>query len=118
METPPNMQFLFVRSFLGRLRGLLGRNHLPAHQAVVLAPCSAIHTYLMRFSIDVYFLNQQGVVLERRSHLPPWRTASCAGAFYVVETSAGALMPEHWAPGTQLNLNSKEHSHETNPSFS
>ena len=104
-SAPANIQFIEMRSFLARSRGLLGRKHLPAHQAVLLAPCHAIHTFFMRFAIDVYFLNHHGVVLERRLHLPPWRMASCANAFYVIETSAGALQRSQWLPGTQLNLN-------------
>jgi uncharacterized membrane protein (UPF0127 family) len=47
-------------SWWNRLRGLIGRKEFCAAQALVLRPCSAIHTIGMRFPIDVLFLDPGG----------------------------------------------------------
>src|SRR5689334_9231432 len=47
-----------------RRRGLLGRENLRSGAALILAPCSSIHTWFMRFPIDVLFVGRDGVVLR------------------------------------------------------
>ncbi len=73
-----------------RNRGLLGRDGLPTDQALVLAPCSSVHTFFMRFPIDILFVSRDGVVLRIRRAVRPWRLAARLGAFAVIEMAAGA----------------------------
>jgi uncharacterized protein len=50
-------------SFLARLRGLLGRPPPPPGEAVWLVPCRQVHSFGMRYAIDVIYLDRQlGVV--------------------------------------------------------
>ena len=42
---------------LARMRGLLGRRSLPSGQGILLRPAASVHTFFMRFSIDVVFLD-------------------------------------------------------------
>jgi uncharacterized membrane protein (UPF0127 family) len=72
-----------------RMRGLLGRKGLPGDEGILLQPASSIHTAFMLFPIDVVFLSEDFEVLDVRSQLKPWRTASCRGAKVVVELAAG-----------------------------
>ncbi len=74
-----------------RRQGLLGRDGLPANAALIMAPSSAIHTFFMRFPIDVAFVARNGRVLKIRRALPPWRMAGALRAFAVIECPAGAL---------------------------
>lgn len=73
-----------------RNQGLLGRDGLQPDQALVLAPCSGVHTWFMRFPIDVIFVSRAGVVLKVRRAVRPWRLALRLGAFAVVEMAADA----------------------------
>jgi uncharacterized protein len=41
-----------------RRRGLLGRDGLPPRSALIIAPTNAIHTFFMRFAIDVAFMSR------------------------------------------------------------
>jgi uncharacterized membrane protein (UPF0127 family) len=43
-----------------RRQGLLGRAGLAEGEALVLAPCSAVHTAFMRFRLDLIFLGPAG----------------------------------------------------------
>lgn len=74
---------------LRRMRGLLGRADLPAGDGILLRPAGSVHTFFMRFPIDVVFLDRDDVVLGVEPALPPWRTAARRGAKAVVELAAG-----------------------------
>jgi uncharacterized membrane protein (UPF0127 family) len=73
-----------------RRRGLLGRDALESDQALVIAPTFAIHTFGMRFSIDVVFARRDGRVIKVVHGLRPGRIAWAPGAFAAVELSAGS----------------------------
>ena len=47
-----------------RRKGLLGRRSLPDGQAMIIAPCRAVHTFFMQFSIDILFVSKDGRVLK------------------------------------------------------
>jgi len=74
-----------------RRRGLLGRDGLDPGAALVIAPCNSIHTFFMRFAIDVVFVDRKGHVRKIVRALRPWRIAAAMFAFAVVEFGAGSL---------------------------
>jgi uncharacterized protein len=74
---------------LRRMRGLLGRAELPSDQGILLRPAGSVHTFFMRFPIDVVFLDREEVVVGIEQSLPPWKTAGRRGAKAVVELAAG-----------------------------
>ena len=59
--------------FWSRLVGLQFRKALPRGRAMLLTPCSSIHTFFLRFPIDVIFLDRQGQVLMVHRGVRPWR---------------------------------------------
>jgi uncharacterized membrane protein (UPF0127 family) len=73
-----------------RGKGLVGRSHLPAGSGMIIAPCSSIHTFFMKFAIDVVFVKADGRVAKIARELGAWRLAGAVGAFGVVELPAGA----------------------------
>jgi uncharacterized membrane protein (UPF0127 family) len=74
-----------------RNRGLLGRECLPDGHALILAPCSSVHTCFMRFPIDVVFVAKNGRVVKVRSDVPAWRLAGSLNAFATIELPAGTV---------------------------
>jgi uncharacterized membrane protein (UPF0127 family) len=76
-------------TFLRRLRGLLGRRNLKSGDGIVLRPEWSVHTFFMRFPIDVVFADADQVVVKAVKDLKPWRTAVCRGARDVIELAAG-----------------------------
>lgn len=64
---------------------------MPAGSALIIAPSNAIHTFFMRFAIDVAFAARDGTVVKRRTAIPPWRITAAWGAYAVIELPAGAL---------------------------
>ena len=55
----------------------------------MIKPASSVHTWFMRFPIDVVFLDRQLTVLKVRTHMRPWRAASRFGAKSALELAAG-----------------------------
>jgi uncharacterized protein len=72
-----------------RTRGLLGRDALPPGHGLVIAPSQGVHTFGMRFPIDIVFVRRDGRVVRCRSAVPPRRLALWLTAFAVVELAAG-----------------------------
>ena len=87
-----------------RNRGLLGRSSLPEDSALILAPCNSIHTFFMRFAIDVAFVDREGHIRRARSALQPWRMQAAFRAFAVVELASGALERTDTRAGDRLYL--------------
>ncbi len=77
--------------FWGRGAGLLARPTLRPDEALWLEPCGGIHTWGMRYPIDVVFLDGKRRVLRIVNNLPPWRLAFAPkGTRGVLELRAGA----------------------------
>jgi uncharacterized protein len=89
-------------TLLRRLRGLLGRRRLERGEGLLIRPCSSVHTFFMRFTIDVVFLDRDGHVRKVVPELRPWRIAWCRGAREVVELAAGEARRHGLAVGDKL----------------
>jgi uncharacterized membrane protein (UPF0127 family) len=92
-----------------RRTGLLDRDHLPEGQALVIAPCNAIHTFFMKFAIDVAFVARNGRVLKVRANIQPWRIAACLSAYAVIELPAGTLERTGTVRGQTLEVQLVDH---------
>lgn len=86
-----------------RRRGLLGRTSL-GDAALVIAPCNAVHTFFMRFPIDVVFVDRSGRVLRIAANVPAWRMTASLRAFATIELAAGTVARTGMATGHILSL--------------
>ena len=85
-----------------RNRGLLGRSGLPESVGLVIAPTNAVHTFFMRFPIDVVFVDRAGVVRRVVANLRPWRISASLRAYAVLETAAGVIARSGTVAGDRL----------------
>ena len=77
-------------TFRARLAGLALRREPPGH-ALLLPRTRSVHTFGMRFALDLYWLDERGAVLRVDRAVPPRRLRRCAGAAAVLEVpSSGA----------------------------
>jgi uncharacterized membrane protein (UPF0127 family) len=76
-------------SVTARLLGLALLRELPAGHALLIPNCRSVHTFGMRFPIDVVFLDEHGNVLRSHPAVPSRRVLACRQAFAVLETNAG-----------------------------
>jgi uncharacterized membrane protein (UPF0127 family) len=74
--------------FRARLLGLAYLDLADAGPGLLLPRCSSVHTFGMKFALDVYFLGRDGEILEVRRAVPPRRFVACRGAAAVLEVPA------------------------------
>ena len=74
-----------------RRTGLLKHQSLPDGEAMLIAPTNAIHTFFMKFPIDVAFVRKDGSIVKIRAAMPAWRMAAAWGGHAVVEMAAGSF---------------------------
>ena len=72
-----------------RMRGLLGSLTIGVGECLWITRCNSVHTFFMRYPIDVVFINAHGVVVKVCSHLAPWRMQLCFSAAAALEFRAG-----------------------------
>jgi hypothetical protein len=96
-------QVKLAKSFLTRLRGLLGCKNLTDHEGILIVPCRQVHTIGMAFPIDVIFINRQGIIVKVVAGLKPYRSASAKSAFYTLEVAAGMAAKLQLIEGDQLS---------------
>lgn len=87
-----------------RRRGLLGRNSLSPDTAFVIAPTNAVHTFGMRFAIDLLFVRRDGQVIKRSVALPRRRMSAAFRAFAVIEFCANHPGVAATHPGDRLQV--------------
>ena len=80
-----------ANSFWSRLLGLAFLRDLPTGHALFIPDCRSVHTFGMRFAIDVAFLDERGRVIRVERAVERRRVLRCRGAFAVVEARAGEI---------------------------
>jgi uncharacterized protein len=87
-----------------RMRGLLGRGSLPPGEGMLFNRTSSVHTFFMRFPIDVVFLAESGEVVSVREAVPAWRAVSQRGARWTLELAAGEAERVRISVGDRLRV--------------
>jgi uncharacterized protein len=72
-----------------RKQGLLGQDALPPGSGLVIAPSQGVHTFGMRFAIDIVCVSRAGVVVKCRPAVAPRRLVLSWSAFAMLELAAG-----------------------------
>jgi hypothetical protein len=90
-------------SLLGRVRGLLGVRGLARGEGLWIVPCNGVHTFGMRFALDVVTLDRSGSVLGVARGVAPWRVVlPVFGGHSVLELPSGGA--EGIVPGMRLRF--------------
>ena len=87
-----------------RKTGLLKHSALADGEAMVIAPSNAVHTWFMRFDLDLVFVRRNGEVVKTRAGVKPWRMSAALRAFAVIEMRAGTLAARETLPGDILEV--------------
>lgn len=91
-----------------RRKGLLGRSGLPAGEGLWIVPCESVHTFGMKFPIDLVYLDRNKEVKKVRSGVLPWRLSACLSAHSVVELAVGSIYKTQTGPGDKLEFSSSD----------
>ncbi|OQB25556.1 MAG: hypothetical protein BWY11_00316 [Firmicutes bacterium ADurb.Bin182] len=93
-----------ANSFFKRFKGLMGRRSLLESEGMLITCCNQVHTFNMRFTIDVIYLSKQMRVV-RVDTLPPNRIGPFVkNAVSVLEVAAGTSALNGIKLGDELAL--------------
>jgi uncharacterized membrane protein (UPF0127 family) len=87
-----------------RRSGLLKHHGLAPGEGLWIAPCEAVHTFFMKFAIDLVYLDRRHRVKKVRHAVKPWRLSACLAAHSVVELPAGVARSSGTAPGDEISI--------------
>jgi hypothetical protein len=88
-----------------RMKGLLGKKGLPIGEALWIKPCFSVHTFFMKFPIDVIFLNKKNQVIAAVRNLKPNRiTRLYPQSFSVLELPTGTIAASNTEVGDEIKI--------------
>jgi uncharacterized membrane protein (UPF0127 family) len=91
-----------------RRTGLLKHTGLAPGEGLWIVPCEGVHTFAMKFTIDVIFLNKKRQVVKIRPNMVKRRMALAITGHSVVELPAGTIEQTGTQTGDQLALDRYE----------
>jgi hypothetical protein len=88
---------------LQSMKGLLGRRDFPRNEALIITHCQSIHTFFMKFPIDVIFCDRQNKVIGLCEGLKPFCLSPIFfKASYAIELPSGAIAASKTQKGDTL----------------
>jgi uncharacterized membrane protein (UPF0127 family) len=87
-----------------RQRGLLKHTGLADGEGLWIVPCEGVHSFFMKFAIDVVFMNKKRVVTKLRPNMVKSRIAFSVRAHSTLELPVGMIQKSQTAVGDQLDL--------------
>lgn len=99
---PAEVRVEVAASYAARTRGLLGRDGIEG--AMLLTPAASVHTFRMRFAIDVAYLDRNLGVIALTTMAPGRLGLPRPRARHVLEAEAGAMAVWGLRVGSVLRL--------------
>ena len=91
-----------------RRTGLLNHTKLDPGEGLWISPCESVHSFGMKFSIDVVYLDKQKKVKKVRREMVARRISACFTAHSVLELPVGVIDASRTEPGDQLEFEKLE----------
>ena len=91
-----------------RRTGLLKHSKLEPGQGLWIAPCESVHSFGMKFAIDVVYLDRKKRVRKIRKEMVPRRLSACLTAHSVLVLPVGVIDSSRTEPGDQLEFEKLE----------
>ena len=87
-----------------RRTGLLRHERLEAGEGLWIVPCESVHTFFMKFPIDLVYLDKKRKVRKVRHAVPAWRMSACLAAHSVLELPAGTARETGTVAGDEVAI--------------
>ena len=87
-----------------RRTGLLKHTGLAPGEGLWIVPCESVHTFFMKFAIDLVYLDRAHKVKKVRHAVVPWRMSACLSAHSIIELPAGAARQSLTQAGDDLEI--------------
>ena len=100
-------ELMIARTHWSRFRGLMATDvsRFRRGQGLWIAPSHGVHTFAMRFPIDVVYLDRERIIIHVEEELKPWRVAAVRiEATSVLELPIGTIRESQTAIGDQVDI--------------
>jgi uncharacterized protein len=87
-----------------RRTGLLKHTHLDPGAGLWIVPCESVHTFFMKFTIDLVYVDRKHKVRKVRHTVPAWRLSACLTAHSILELPPGTVQQTGTQAGDQLEI--------------
>jgi uncharacterized membrane protein (UPF0127 family) len=84
--------------------GLLKHERLDPGTGLWIVPCESVHTFFMKFPIDLVYLDKKKKVSKVRNAVPAWRLSACLTAHSILELPAGTAARTGTQAGDELSI--------------
>lgn len=84
--------------------GLLKHTRLEPGSGLWIVPCESVHTFFMKFPIDLVYVDKKRKVRKVRHAVPAWRLSACLTAHSILELPAGTARKSGTLPGDELSF--------------
>jgi uncharacterized protein len=82
----------------------LKHNHLDPGAGLWIVPCESVHTFFMKFTIDLVYVDRKHKVRKVRHSVPAWRLSACLTAHSILELPPGTAQQTGTQAGDQLEI--------------
>ncbi len=100
-------ELIIARTHWTRFRGLMATDasRFRKGQGLWISPSRGVHTFAMRFPIDVVYLDREQTVIHLEEQLKPWRMAAIRiNATSVLELPTGTIRESQTTLGDQVDI--------------
>jgi hypothetical protein len=87
-----------------RRTGLLKHTRLEPGTGLWIVPCESVHTFFMKFAIDLVYIDRKHKVRKVRHAVPAWRLSACLTAHSILELPPGTAQQTATQAGDQLEI--------------
>jgi uncharacterized membrane protein (UPF0127 family) len=87
-----------------RRTGLLKHQRLAPGEGLWIVPCESVHTFFMKFAIDLVYVGKDRKVRKVVHALKPWRMSACLSAHSILELPAGVAKETGTCVGDELGM--------------
>lgn len=92
-----------AKDFFSRLKGFMFSK--APDFGLLLLNCRSVHTFFMRFNLDLIFLDRQNKIVRIHRNVSPWNLIlPVSSASHVLELPSGAFDVSALRPGNELSL--------------
>lgn len=96
---------IIADKFLSRLMGLMFKKKLEKNAGMLIYPCNSVHTFFMKFPIDVVFISKEYEVLYVIENMSPGKTSKfIKRAKSVLELPSGVIEKTKTKKGDFLRI--------------
>lgn len=93
-----------AKTFFTRSVGLLSKASISDDEGLIIKPCCSVHTFFMKFNIDVLFINKQNKIIALYKNVPKNKILPIhLNSNYVIELSAGSINSKNIQKGDMVN---------------